>query len=166
MHGLNFGLLVRPAGARKAPRVLELFLFSPRPADLRKVLPAFPRLATSTQIKQCSSISKQKGAHTTEQVRTSDCHSPTKPRHKCPPIRGQAHTPTSPVVPVLRVPASSFQACSHPNTLFKCHSSQPSTLASLPERARISPPPSRLCRAPSMDDSTQIKGSYLLFRGD
>ena len=60
MHGLNFGLLVRPAGARKAPRVLELFLFSPRPADLRKVLPAFPRLATSTQIKNVPVLASKK----------------------------------------------------------------------------------------------------------
>ena len=30
---------------------------------------------------------------TTQQARTSDRHSPTKPRHKCPPIRGQARAP-------------------------------------------------------------------------
>ena len=64
----------------------------------------------------------------TQQVRTSDCHSPNHASSQVPSqSRPGTHAP-----PVLT------------QTLYH-------TLASLPERARFSPPPSRLCRAPSMD---------------
>ena len=157
MHGLNFGLLVRPAGARKAPRVLELFLFSPRPADLRKVLPAFPRLATSTQIKNVPVLASKK-----EHTRLSKSALATATRlpslaTSALPFADKLGTHTPPAVPASRPVLTQTHSSS-----VTLHNPQPLPLYQSELESPRLPPASAARLLTSMDAQyTKIKGRGL-----